>query len=95
MTKLAEHLNEHSLSDAEFAAKVDCDRSMISKIKVGKAKPSLDLALKISRETGISVEALFPLEDRSEPSPAECPGGASGPANSSSSPCLSPEVATP
>lgn len=95
MTRLAEHLNEHNLSDAEFAAKVECDRSMISKIKVGKAKPSLDLALKISLETGISVEALFPLEDRAESSVAECPGGASGPANSSSSPCLSPEVATP
>ncbi|MDG4903172.1 helix-turn-helix transcriptional regulator [Mesorhizobium sp. WSM4962] len=95
MTKLAEHLNEHNLSDAEFAAKVDCDRSMISKIKVGKAKPSLDLALKISRATGIAVELLFPLEDRSEPSSVESSGGAKGPANSSSSPCPSPEAATP
>ncbi|WP_292585804.1 helix-turn-helix transcriptional regulator, partial [Mesorhizobium sp.] len=86
MTKLAEHLNEHNLSDAEFASKVECDRSMISKIKVGKAKPSLDLALKISRETGISVEALFPLEDRAEPSGVATSGERQGELDESAGP---------
>lgn len=94
MTKLAEYLQAHEISDAEFAAKVHCDRSMISKIRAGKAKPSLDLALAIGRETGMSVEMLFPVdvapsgelaEDTPESASQECTGGAAATGSASSS----------
>lgn len=61
MTRLAEHLSSTETTDAAFAAKVGCDRSMITKIRAGKATPSLRLAAAISRETGIPIEA-FALE---------------------------------
>jgi DNA-binding XRE family transcriptional regulator len=60
MTKLAEHLSASGTTDAALAAKVGCDRSMITKIRAGKATPSLPLALAITRETGVPVEALLP-----------------------------------
>lgn len=58
MTKLAEYLNATGTTDAALAAKVGCDRSMITKIRSGKATPSLPLALAITRETGVAVEDL-------------------------------------
>jgi transcriptional regulator with XRE-family HTH domain len=61
MTKLAEHLIQTDTTDAALAAKVGCDRSMITKIRAGKATPSLRLAAAIARETGISIEALIPV----------------------------------
>ena len=61
MTPLAERLNSTGTTDAALASRVGCDRSMISKIRAGKAKPSLTLALAISRETGVPVEALVPV----------------------------------
>lgn len=62
MTPLAEHLNAIEVTDAAFAAKVGCDRSMITKLKAGKATPSLRLAAAIGRETGLPIEALFPAD---------------------------------
>ncbi|PWJ80602.1 DNA-binding XRE family transcriptional regulator [Pseudaminobacter salicylatoxidans] len=59
MTKLAEYLNSIEITDAAFAAKVGCDRSMITKLRAGKATPSLRLAAAISRETGLPIEALI------------------------------------
>lgn len=59
MLTLADHLSSTDTTDAALAAKVGCDRSMITKIKAGKATPSLPLAIAISRETGVPVEALF------------------------------------
>nr|WP_245444911.1 helix-turn-helix transcriptional regulator [Mesorhizobium soli] len=58
--QLAEHLSATGTTDAALAAKVGCDRSMITKIRAGKATPSLPLALAITRETGVPVEALLP-----------------------------------
>lgn len=60
METLAEHLSSAGKTDAALALKVGCDRSMITKIKAGKATPSLPLALAIARETGVPVEALLP-----------------------------------
>lgn len=60
MTKLAEYLSATGTTDAALASKVGCDRSMITKIRAGKATPSLNLALAITRETGVPVEALVP-----------------------------------
>jgi DNA-binding XRE family transcriptional regulator len=60
MTKLAKYLNSTAMTDAALAAKVRCDRSMITKIRAGKATPSLRLAMAINRETGVPIEALLP-----------------------------------
>lgn len=60
MTLLDAHMKAHSISDVSLALKVGCDRSMITKIRRGKATPSLPLALRISRETGVSAEELMP-----------------------------------
>ncbi|QRY69140.1 helix-turn-helix transcriptional regulator [Ensifer sp. PDNC004] len=60
MLTLAKHLSENGITDAALALKVGCDRSMISKLRAGKATPSLPLAVAISRETGVPVEALLP-----------------------------------
>lgn len=59
MTRLAEHLSSTDTTDATLAAKVNCDRSMITKIRAGKVTPSLRLAAAISRETGIPIEAFI------------------------------------
>jgi transcriptional regulator with XRE-family HTH domain len=64
MTKLAEHLIQTDTTDAALAAKVGCDRSMITKIRAGKATPSLRLAAAIARETGVSIETLIPCDVR-------------------------------
>jgi transcriptional regulator with XRE-family HTH domain len=61
MTKLAVHMNDAGLTDLALAEKVGCDRSMITKLRHGSATPSLPLALAISKETGVDVEALMPL----------------------------------
>ncbi|MCA0345235.1 MAG: helix-turn-helix transcriptional regulator [Proteobacteria bacterium] len=60
MLTLAKHLLESGTTDAALAQKVGCDRSMISKLRAGKATPSLPLAVAISRVTGVPVEALLP-----------------------------------
>ena len=61
MKTLADLLAETSTTDAALAEKVGCDRSMITKIRSGKATPSLPLALAINRETGVALEALMPV----------------------------------
>lgn len=60
MKTLAEYMDETDTTDAALAAVVKCDRSMITKIRRRQATPSLPLALAISKETGVSVEALLP-----------------------------------
>lgn len=60
MKTLAEHMTEAGMRDAQLAVKVKCDRSMITKIRLRQAVPSLPLALAISKETGVEVEALLP-----------------------------------
>jgi transcriptional regulator with XRE-family HTH domain len=62
MRTLSEILAETGTTDAALAERVHCDRSMITKIRSGKATPSLPLALAISRETGVSIEMLLPSQ---------------------------------
>ncbi|MBN9065743.1 MAG: helix-turn-helix transcriptional regulator [Rhizobiales bacterium] len=66
MTQLADRMKDLGIKDADLAQKVGCDRSMISKIRSGKAMPSLCLALAIGRETGISPEGLMPIREAAE-----------------------------
>jgi transcriptional regulator with XRE-family HTH domain len=66
MITLAEHLSNAGLTDSSLAARVGCDRSMITKIRQGKATPSLALALAINKETGVALEALLAGKSRAE-----------------------------
>lgn len=60
MNTLSQILSDAGVTDAALAARVGCDRSMITKIRSGRATPSLPLALAITRETGVSIEMLLP-----------------------------------
>lgn len=66
MLTLAQYLSSTRTTDAALAGRVDCDRSMITKLKAGKATPSLSLALAINRETGVPVETLLPAPSNLE-----------------------------
>lgn len=50
-------------SDAALAVAVECDRSMISRIKRGKAKPSLRLAVRLIDALDLPADAFLPRED--------------------------------
>lgn len=58
MTTLGTYMANADLTDAALAGMVGCDRSMITKIRHGKAVPSLPLALSIQRITGVPVESF-------------------------------------
>jgi transcriptional regulator with XRE-family HTH domain len=60
MTKLSEAIRASGRTDEAVANAVGCSRSMLTKIKLGRAVPSLGLAVAIARETGVPVEALLP-----------------------------------
>ena len=48
MTPLASFMGKANLTDAELARRVGRERSTITKLRRGQAKPSLDLAVKIA-----------------------------------------------
>ncbi|MBW3095665.1 helix-turn-helix transcriptional regulator [Pseudohoeflea coraliihabitans] len=62
MKTLTEAMKERGISDEALAAAVGRHRSTITKIRLRQAAPSLETALKISREVGVPVENLFPAE---------------------------------
>jgi transcriptional regulator with XRE-family HTH domain len=62
MTKLAEYMKAKGLRDQALADLLDCDRSMVTKLRHGTATPSLPLALAIHRETGVPLPDLMPIE---------------------------------
>jgi transcriptional regulator with XRE-family HTH domain len=49
--RLSAYLELAKLTDAEFAAKVGCDRSTIYRIRNGHTRPTDDLKAAIARET--------------------------------------------
>jgi transcriptional regulator with XRE-family HTH domain len=49
---------ESRLPMQALADKVECAQSFISQIESGKRQPSLKMAAKFSRETGIPIEAF-------------------------------------
>jgi putative transcriptional regulator len=51
----------HEVTQAELAERVDVARKTISRIESGGFVPSTELALKLARELGVSVEDLFQL----------------------------------
>lgn len=61
MTELGQYMQDNGMTDAALAESVNCDRSMINKIRHGVTMPSLPLALAISEATGVSVVSLMPV----------------------------------
>lgn len=60
-TPIAVRMKERGFeTDAALAERVGCERSMVTRVKLGKAKPSLDLAIKLSKELKLPVEAFLP-----------------------------------
>jgi transcriptional regulator with XRE-family HTH domain len=51
---------DEGIKDAPLAVEVGCDRSMITKIRLQQATPSLPLAVRISQRTGVPIESLIP-----------------------------------
>lgn len=58
MTKLAEYLSKPGLNQKAFADKVSSTQATISRIANGKARPGIDLAVRIERETGGEVPVV-------------------------------------
>jgi putative transcriptional regulator len=51
------------LTQQELADKIGCSRQTIHSIESGKFVPSVELALRLSRELDVKVEDLFSLEE--------------------------------
>lgn len=55
ITELDAYLDRNGIKDAEFAPKIGRDRSMVSKLRRGIVRPTIDLAAVIERETDGNV----------------------------------------
>jgi transcriptional regulator with XRE-family HTH domain len=55
---LTQWRKEKGLSMQALAERVDCVQSFISQIESGERHPSLKMAAKLSRETGIPIEVF-------------------------------------
>ena len=60
--RLALFRTEKGISRADLATRVDVNPQTIGFLERGDYSPSVELALKLSRELGVSVEELFSLE---------------------------------
>lgn len=60
---IKEYRKELGLSQEELALAVNVSRQTIYAIEAGKYNPSLELSLGLARFFGVTVEALFKLED--------------------------------
>lgn len=54
--KLSDYLKRAELSDEDFAARCEVDRTTILRIRAGKHKPSASLMERIALETGGAVQ---------------------------------------
>lgn len=60
-TSISDRMREKGFkSDAALAQAVGCDRSMVTRVKLGKAAPSLDLAVKLSNALDLPADAFLP-----------------------------------
>lgn len=69
-TPLARYLDDHSISDAEFAPLIDKDRSIVNKLRRGRVRPTLDVAAAIERVTDGAVKMQH-WTDLAEADPTE------------------------
>ena len=56
-----------NLTQADLAVKADVSRKTINTVENGVFIPSTDLALRLARALGTTVERLFQLPDQAEP----------------------------
>jgi DNA-binding XRE family transcriptional regulator len=56
---ISERMEALGISDAELARRVGLERSMVTKIKLGKASPSLKRAIKLAKELDMPADAFF------------------------------------
>ena len=63
LNRLREERARLDLTQADLAAKADVSRKTINTVENGVFIPSTDLALKLARALGTSVEALFQLPE--------------------------------
>lgn len=62
---IAERMKEKGFaSDAALAAEVRCERSMVTRIKLGKATPSLELAVRLIKALDLPADAFLPQTGR-------------------------------
>jgi len=65
MSTISERMKEKGFtSDASLAAAVKCERSMVTRVKLGKAKPSLELAVRLSRALDLPADAFLPQPEQ-------------------------------
>jgi putative transcriptional regulator len=57
-----EHREARDLTQGDLASNVGVTRQSINAIERGRYNPSLELALKLAEEFGVSVEELFWLD---------------------------------
>lgn len=63
LNRLREERARLDLTQADLAAKADVSRKTINTVENGVFIPSTDLALRLARALGTSVEALFQLPE--------------------------------
>lgn len=54
-TPLADYMEQAKITDADFAAMIDKDRSLVNKLRRGKVRPTLDVAAEIETKTNGAV----------------------------------------
>ncbi|HEX8556439.1 MAG TPA: helix-turn-helix transcriptional regulator [Sphingomonas sp.] len=65
-TPLATYMKRERCTDAQIAAAIGKDRSLVTRLRNGSARPTLDVAAAIERHTGGAVQ----MQDWVEPTPA-------------------------
>lgn len=53
----------HNITQAELAEKLDVTRQTINAIEAGKYAPSVELALRMSKMFGVTVNEIFQLDE--------------------------------
>ena len=61
-TLISSKMEALHLTDAKLAADVGCERSMITKLKLGKATASLPLAIKLSKALDLPPDTFVRTE---------------------------------
>ena len=61
-TPISQKMEALKLTDAGLAQLVGCERSMVTKLKLGKATASLPLAIKLSKALDLPPDAFVKSE---------------------------------
>ena len=67
-TPLADYMDRHQIGDADFAARIGKERSVVNRLRRGNVRPTLDVAAQIEKETNGEVPmqawvAIAPTQD--------------------------------